>query len=295
MNILLAIDSSVSSQVVVDEVVARPWPEDTRMCVLSVVEAARILSIPALIQTATEAAQSITRNAADRLASHGIEASTSVIQGNVRKDIVEYAQEWGADFIIVGSHGHGTIERFFLGSVAKSVLRHAHCSVEIVRAAASRVRKSNEGMRILLATDGSDYSTAAARSIAARPWPDASEVRIISVAEIVVPAIEPWYIDVEIMDALREDRVNDAREAVAAAEKVISGTGLDTSRITPEGMVRTRILDEVDEWGADLLVVGAHGRHAVERLLIGSVSEAVAIHAPCSVEVIRERARPAES
>ena len=52
------------------------------------------------------------------------------------------------------------------------------------------------------------------------------------------------------------------------------------------------ILDEAGQWGADLIFAGSHGRRGLDRFLLGSVSEAVALHAPCSVEVVRmDRAR----
>jgi nucleotide-binding universal stress UspA family protein len=47
------------------------------------------------------------------------------------------------------------------------------------------------------------------------------------------------------------------------------------------------IMDEAEKWGADLIVVGSHGHRGIERFLLGSVSEGVALHAKCSVEVIR--------
>jgi nucleotide-binding universal stress UspA family protein len=47
------------------------------------------------------------------------------------------------------------------------------------------------------------------------------------------------------------------------------------------------LLDEAAAWKADLIVLGSHGKHGLERLVLGSVSETVAIHAHCSVEVIR--------
>jgi nucleotide-binding universal stress UspA family protein len=47
------------------------------------------------------------------------------------------------------------------------------------------------------------------------------------------------------------------------------------------------ILDEAKTWGADLIVMGSHGRHGLDRLVMGSVAEAVASHAHCSVEVVR--------
>jgi nucleotide-binding universal stress UspA family protein len=55
----------------------------------------------------------------------------------------------------------------------------------------------------------------------------------------------------------------------------------------PIGEPRALILDVAEAWEADLIVVAAHGRRGLDRLLMGSVSEAVATYAPCSVEVIR--------
>jgi len=290
MNLLLAIDSSVPSQAVVDEVMARPWPGGTKVCVVSVVESARVLVIPALVQTATRAAQALVGNAADRLASRGLEASASVIQGHAQKDIVDYAEDWGADFVILGSHGHGALERFFLGSTTQAVLRHAACSVEVVRLpTGGKARGAGMAMRVMLATDGSHHSIAAARSIAERPWPEGSEVRVISVVDTSIPAMEPWYVQPEVIDSIQRERSKQAREAISAAEKILSGAGLRTSTHMPVGAPKAAIVDEARLWAADLVVVGAHGIGAIERLLIGSISEAVALHAPCSVGVIRKR------
>jgi nucleotide-binding universal stress UspA family protein len=66
----------------------------------------------------------------------GFKAETAVEVGDIREKIIDAAEEWGADLIVVGSHGRSGIPRFLLGSVAEFVARHAKCSVEIVRASA---------------------------------------------------------------------------------------------------------------------------------------------------------------
>jgi len=63
--------------------------------------------------------------------------------------------------------------------------------------------------------------------------------------------------------------------------------GLIVSPVLREGHPKDKILDEAEQWGADLIVVGSHGYGAVRRLFLGSVSLAVAINAPCSVEIVR--------
>jgi len=288
MNILLAIDNSVSSETAVSEVAARPWPPEARICVLSVVEQPNILVIPALVQTATEAAQAAVKIAADRLTSRGLDATTHVIQGHPRGAITEYAKLWGADLIVVGSRGQRALTRFLMGSVAQAVVRSAPCSVEVVRTTIYDRPADARAMKILVATDGSDFSLAAARSAAERPWPKGSEIRVISVAEVIAPAIEPGYIDPILIDSLRDEAMRHSREAVVAAEKMIAVARIKVSGAVLTGFAKEALVDEAKEWGADLIVVGSHGLRGIERLLIGSVAEAVAMHAHCSVEVIRE-------
>jgi nucleotide-binding universal stress UspA family protein len=287
MNILLAIDHSISSETAVSEVVARPWPAGTKVCVLSVVEPPNVLVIPALVQTATEAAQALVRNAADRLSRRGLETSTHVAQDHPRSGIVEYAENWGADLVVVGSHGRSALARFLIGSIAQYVVRHAHCSVEVVRTTIYDKPADARAMKILLATDGSEFSLAAARSVAARPWPDGSEVKVVSATEAIVPAIEPWYVDPAVMQSLRDEAAARARDAVLAAEKEMSGKDLKVSGAVISGVAKAAIIEEANKWGADLIVLGSHGLRGISRLLIGSVAEAVAVHAHCSVEVIR--------
>jgi nucleotide-binding universal stress UspA family protein len=74
---------------------------------------------------------------------------------------------------------------------------------------------------------------------------------------------------------------------IAEAERSIAGAGLSVSSDLREGNPKEEIIEYARSWKADLVVVGSHGRRGPKRLLLGSVSEAVATHAPCSVEVIR--------
>jgi nucleotide-binding universal stress UspA family protein len=80
-----------------------------------------------------EDAKAIVAKAASALDSAGVNTKTSVMQGEAKSIIVDYAKGWGADLIVLGSHGRKGLEHFLVGSVSEAVLRHAHCSVEIVR------------------------------------------------------------------------------------------------------------------------------------------------------------------
>ncbi len=291
MKILIAIDSSESSEAVISEIAGRPWPEGTVARVLNVVGSVSAYSgvpdLEPLVSAETDAASSLVKSAVDQLAARGIEASWVVTAGNPRAAIVDYARAWGPDFVFLGSHGHSGVSRFFLGSIAKTVLRHVPCSVGILRPFTGD-RLAKVGTKILLATDGSKYSEAAVRSLAGRPWPRHTKIKVVSVIDPSEISIDPLYGMEEMVGRAGEIRKEQALEALSAAGKILREAGLKAAGKALTGDAKGRIIDEARKWQADLIVVGAQGRGGIDRLLQGSVSETVAIHAHCSVEVIRD-------
>jgi len=289
MKILLAIDSSEVSGSVIDEVAARPWPAGTVVFVLTVVDlfalTASVGYIEAFVKNENDAARALVQSAAEKLASHGIETVTQVVEGYPGTSIVEQAKCWDVDFVFVGSHGHGGIARFFIGSIAREVLRNARCSVEIVRHAGSEERATAK--RVLLTTDGSAYSEAAAHSVAQRPWPTGTEFKILSVVDQMIPAYDPFYTSGELLTTVLEQNRKQCEEAVDSARKIVTGAGLAATTLVFAGSPKWQIIEDAKQWNADLIVLGSHGRRGLTRVLLGSVSEAVALNAPCSVEVIR--------
>jgi nucleotide-binding universal stress UspA family protein len=295
MRILLAIDLSGASQDVVSEATTRMWPAGSEIRILHVVGLGGVGRVAALIEEEKRAGEALVKAAAEKFAGSGNIPSTEVLVGFPRTAIAEYAKAWKVDFVLVGSRGHGTVARFLLGSVAHAVLRTAHCSVEVLRGRALERSESRRGMRILLGTDGSDGAVAAAKSVAGRPWPDGSQVKIVSAVELLMPenAIDvsssaPVY-PMSLLEEVWSDARKRAREAVAEAKKTLTATGMKIvdGETAPEGDPRVVLLDQAKEWGADLIVLGSHGRRGIDRMLMGSVSESVALHAHCSVEVIR--------
>jgi nucleotide-binding universal stress UspA family protein len=146
-------------------------------------------------------------------------------------------------------------------------------------------------MKILLAVDGSEYSNAAAESVARRPWPANSEVKIVSVIELFQPYLtEMWAVSDEFwedMDKSAKAQANDAIDKARAYFQVAERKDLEVSQHIPKGNPRSVILDEAEAWGADLIVLGSHGYTGLKRVLLGSVSQAIAAHAKCSVEIVR--------
>lgn len=297
MKVLLAIDDSRGAQAVITEALNRMWPENTSFCILNVVDLRHWDEMPELIDDARRAGEKVVRQARERFKIAGYEVTGDVRLGFPDKAIGKYAREWGANLIMIGSRGLNTVTRFLLGSVAQAVLRDAPCSVEVVRPRTAE-RDGSHPMRILVATDGSTCSALAVSAVAKRPWPKDTQVLVVTAVQLVAPdalhfssSLAPEYPTALLAEIWKEAEAQ-AGEAVIDARKILEGAGLKVStyQSTPACEPRVVILDEASKWDADLIVVGSHGRHGVDRLLMGSVSEAVAFHANCSVEVVRPEA-----
>jgi nucleotide-binding universal stress UspA family protein len=289
MKLLIAVDSSETSMIAAREAAARPWPSGTVARVISVVEPAFMdplhgWNMPDVEAALQRSAWHTVQCSAEPFESAGLETTTAVLTGDPKTLIVNEAEDSHADFIVIGAHSTHGILQFLLGGVARAVARLAPCSVEIVRRT-----PDSEPLKVLLATDGSDCSNAAARSIAARPWPLGTTFRILSVVEPSAPLFRAPYFSAKAMEEMRGRDMRRVQQAVSVAEKILcsAGIGASSTVAVPAATPKELILSEASEWGAELIVVGSHGRRGVNRLLLGSVSEAVALHAQCSVEIIR--------
>ncbi len=148
-------------------------------------------------------------------------------------------------------------------------------------------------MRILLAVDGSPFSEAAVSEVALRPWPAASEVKVVTAFQVpMIPTPEVWAISSEYLPALEQIAREQSKSIVDAAVAALAG-GLDKSLTVSgevlQGLPREAILEEAEKWNADLIVMGSHGYGAWRGFLLGSVSRAVVTQAKCSVEVVHRR------
>jgi nucleotide-binding universal stress UspA family protein len=154
MKILLAVDGSVCSDVAVEEVGRRPWPDGSSVKVLSAFElpmppTPEGWALPAnYFEEMDVAVQKQARNIVDRAldklksrANQTISLEGALLPGPPGAVILDEAESWGADLIVVGSHGYRAWERFLLGSVSQSVVSHAKCSVEVVRCKTGHKKK----------------------------------------------------------------------------------------------------------------------------------------------------------
>jgi nucleotide-binding universal stress UspA family protein len=146
-------------------------------------------------------------------------------------------------------------------------------------------------MKILLAIDGSAPSQDAIEEVARRPWPSPSTLRILSVIQPYTPPATEIVLASATLEEVRQRQAQDAEQLTRQAREGVSASGLSVETAVREGDPRTAIIDAADEWQADLIVVGSHGRTGLTRLVMGSVAQAVVAHAHCSVEVVRRRTK----
>lgn len=305
MKVLVAVDGSPFSLAAVDEAAIMPWPAGSEVKFVSAIEmptpvVVGTMPMPDNYYTEWEKAledQAVagTTNAIARFyekGGAGIDASTKMLKGDPKVAIVEEAEAWKADLIIVGTHGYNAFERFWLGSVSRSIASHAHCSVEIVRQPQTTGKPLR--MKILLAVDGSACGERAVEEVAERPWPAGTEVCVLSAIHLpMTPTPETWalpnsyYAQAEKIGRKQADEVVAKaidRLAKSNSEREVPLTLLGQAVI---GHAEETIIGTAKEWGADLIVLGSHGYRGFRKFLLGSVSQAVASHAPCSVEIVR--------
>lgn len=146
MRVLLAVDGSQYSEVAVEEVAARVWPGHGEIRVITAYElplaaTPEIWALPPdyfeeLERAAREHAEAVKEAAMAKLArslDSSIKITGNILPGAPRSIILEEADRWKADLIVVGSHGYGAWHRLLLGSVSQAIVSHAKCSVEVVR------------------------------------------------------------------------------------------------------------------------------------------------------------------
>lgn len=181
--------------------------------------------------------------------------------------------------------GHAAVKFLEAEVTAGKAARERKCGI----AADGTQGALEEIMRILLAIDESKFSEAATQVLAGQFRPQDTEVRVLHVREPIAisvpPQMSPGY--APEMRELIGDQMRRGEELVARAIQTLRTAGMKVSPAIEVGDPKTRIIDHAAEWHADMIVLGSHGRNAVMRFLLGSVSEAVARHAPCSVVIVR--------
>ena len=207
MKVLLAVDSITTLNILIDEMSARSWPAGTEAQVVSVVDDGDVplkvwreegYGVPAVRREMNRRGEQISALAIERLQQLGISSQVVIMRGNPEYLISFAARKWPADLILIRAHNRKDFRNRLLGSVAKSVVESAPCTVEVVRA---RKKTAGLGYRVLLATDGSVGSKAAAQAITEMRLPLNTEVQVVagSSARKIIAQAKDWKADLIVL------------------------------------------------------------------------------------------------
>jgi nucleotide-binding universal stress UspA family protein len=200
--------------------------------------------------------------------------------------VINKADEWQPDLIVMGARGHSVLGgRLILGSISQRVVYEARCSVRIARGPRKR---GDTPLRLLIAIDNSADANAAVDAVCNRDWPKGTETSLLTVVDTVMKVPNPSDpARVRWIEAGDEGNWDEVRDLFAPAAQKLRDAGLHTEVLIERGNPADQIVEEAQSWGADCIFVGARGTRGIDRLLLGSVSSAVAARAFCSVEVVR--------
>lgn len=308
MKVLLAYDGSKCSEAAIDDMVRAGLPPDTECWIISVAEvwlppgsANGELEEPdpyleKLVhkqresgEKAVEEARTFANHAAARLGKMfpNWRVTAHATYGSPAWEILNKADEFAPDLIVVGSHGQSAISRFLLGSISQKVLTVAHTSVRVAR---GRIEIDPTPVRIVIGFDGTPGANASVDSVAARKWPQGSEVRLIAATDPVSPSAISRFVP-PVSEAVEEINESEHQWLVASAEHALESlraSGLKAELRLVPGHAKRVLTEMAESWTADCIFVGANSFGSrLERYLIGSTSAAVAARAHCSVEVVR--------
>jgi nucleotide-binding universal stress UspA family protein len=280
MRVLLATDGSEEAVAAGEWLLSFALPASAVVRVLSVAQLPPARQATELRHRLLERARQITREAHAGLARRWPSAEEKVSAGDPREEIMRAAEDLAADLVVLGARGLTLLRRILLGSVSTAVVRHAPCSVLVVKGRPHSLRT------VLLAVDGSADSFRAVRFLAALPLDPGLRLRLLSVVEMPLIATGPETASgLTPLDQMLRDLQVQAEETLRRIEADFKGRVAAIESGVVVGRAGEEIVNAAND--ADLVVIGARGLGAFGRLLLGSVSEYVLHHAACPVLIVR--------
>jgi len=280
-RLLVAYDGSPCADDMIEDLQHAGIPAGAHVLVVSVAE--RWLPPPSVYEIATTPVAARGKAHAARLAVLGATQISARHPewtvaheghtGSPARVIVQRAKEWNAQLVVVGSLGHNAIERVFIGSVSQKVANEAHCSVRV-----SRGGNQSGNLRLLLAYDARPGSVLAAAAIAARNWPEGTEVRLVAAAGFNGPPLGEYGLPFD---------QGSVKALFAPAVQMMEKAGLDAYTTVLEADPKNLIVEEATRLDVHCIFAGCNDHSIVDRLLLGTVSSALISRAPCAVEIVR--------
>ena len=286
-KILLSTDGSEYSEGAVREAIKLAKKCGSKLTVLTVIDTNPEFDAlaPQIVEKkAKEVRQNLDAMQA-RAKKEGVDCDTAVREGeDSYKYIVDEAVKNNSTMIVMGRRGRTGLKRLMMGSVTARVIGHAPCNVLVVPKAAQL-----EFTNIVVATDGSKYSVAAASEAIGLAKRNGSALTVLAVvpSELLTPVDIDFTVNQR--ELIAEKEMQEAEKNARTVKEAAQKEGVAVKAFVMSGKPADAIIETAKEKSADLIVLGSHGRTGMERLLMGSVAERVIVLAPCPVLVVKAR------
>ena len=296
MRILIAYDGSAGAEQSLRLADSVAWPADSTLRIAAVIEPTVLfvgapmaggfdVPPPEVDAEITAYQQEQVTNAARNLRSADRTVEGIVLRGRPATALVDEATRFGADLVMGGSRGRGTISSLLLGSVSAEVVDQAPCPVLV-----SRTPSIN---RVIFATDGSVPAAAAESVLSTWPIFEHLPIHVVSVADVV----EPWHTGIaptmyrQVLAAHAKDVAEARAEHTRIAEETtarLQARGRQAEAVTRTGDAAVEIIAAAADVAADLVVIGSRGRTGLARVVLGSVARNVLQGSSASILVVHE-------
>lgn len=286
-KILLPTDGSQFSEGAVREAIKLAKKCSSSLMVLSVLDANPEFEVlaPQIVERIEKETRENLEAVHTRARKEGVDCKTVVRKGGeTYKEIVEEASLNKSSMIVMGRRGRTGLTRLMMGSVTARVIGHAPCNVLVVPQAAKLEFNS-----IVVATDGSKYSDAAASEAIGLAKRNGSVLTVVSVVPSEMATPTDINFTVNQRELIAEKEMQAAEKNAKMVKEAAQKEGVNVRAFVMSGKPAEAIVQAAQEKKADLIVLGIHGRTGVEKLLMGSVAERVIVLSPFAVLAVKAK------
>lgn len=205
--------------------------------------------------------------------------------GQPADNIIQFAEDYDVDLIVMSSHGRSGINRWVYGSVAERVLRQGPCATAIINARADN--ELPEKCRLLVPLDGSDLAEMAlepGRQLAKALNAELHLLRVTSSAHQILETSSMK----EVFNEIEDKETQEANEYLLSKCSTMDIENVFCEVVFTKGTVAETILEYAANKGIDMIIMSSHGRTGLQRWVYGSVAEKVLRSACCATMIIRD-------
>lgn len=286
LRILFATDGTDAAEAAGRFIKRLPLPPGSAVQIVSVVDVMGWPETPAwYLESGREWGVKTLEHARDALDLRELDVHVALRFGPRASEILHAAAEFHADVLALAAHRLSRMEAFWLGTITRTVAKHAHCPVLIAREPAHNLK------RVVLAVDESAHSTEAADFVARLPLPAETEIVVVHVVRPYQPfpglvPSDPTGFQREV-ETVRRKLHADGGELVERVSRRLEASGKRATTLVQEGDPAEEIVKLSAARNADLIVSGARGVSMIQGLLLGSVADRLLENAHCSVLLVR--------